>query len=92
MQIGNFFRKIARFFKGNRKAQRKELTHDGRKIVIDSSNGKSQVTIDGEDIPIHHAKSSDEFIAARHSPHISYESLEELAKHVVEHVVNRRSK
>lgn len=70
--------------------QCKEMTYNGRKIVIDSQNAETQVTIDGEPIPVQHVPETGEYIATQHSPFISHDSLEELAKHVVDHVINHR--
>jgi hypothetical protein len=75
---------------GIQRMQRKEITYNGRQIVIDSQNGECQVTIDEEHIPAQHVPETGEYIATQHSPFISHDSLEALAKHVVDHVINHR--
>ena len=70
--------------------QRKEMMYNGRQIAIDSQNGECQVTIDEEPIPVQYVPETREYIATHHSPFISHDSLEALAKHVVDHVINHR--
>ena len=49
------------------------------------------VTIDGERIPVLVDPGSKKVIAARHSPHMTFESLKDLAIHVADHVIAQRA-
>ncbi len=67
-----------------------EFTHNGRKVVIDTEGDKPKVTIDGEDIPILQTKDTGRFIATQHYGFKSYTSLVDLARDVIDHVINLR--
>lgn len=83
-----------------------ELVHNGRKIIItpegearpsraarDASPAPAapKVTIDGESVPVQLDPGTRKYIAISHSPYLSHDTLLDLAKHVADHVVAKRS-
>lgn len=67
-----------------------EFAYHGRKIVINTEGDKLKVKIDDEDIPILHSKDSGRFVATKHYGFKPYNSLVDLAKEVIDHVINQR--
>jgi hypothetical protein len=53
--------------------------------------GGPKVTIDGESIPVQYDPGTKKYIATSHSPYLSHDTLTDLAKHVADHVVGKRS-
>jgi hypothetical protein len=51
----------------------------------------ARVAIDGEDIPVLYDADTGQYIATAHSPYMSHDTLTDLAKHVADHVIARRS-
>lgn len=49
------------------------------------------VTIDGEAIPVLYDVDTKKYIATSHSPFMSHDTLTDLAKHVADHVIAKRS-
>jgi hypothetical protein len=68
------------------------FTYEGRNVVVGTDAGEDTVVIDGESIPVEHVAESDQYIATLHSPHTSHASLDALAKHVIDHVLNARDR
>jgi len=69
---------------------KKELTHNGKKIVIEGDK-PSAITIDDESIPVRFDDATGRYIATTHSPYTSFDNLADLAKHVADHVIGQRS-
>lgn len=67
-----------------------ELTHSGRKIVINVEGNQVQMTIDGETIPVAYHSESGNCMTTKHMPYTSHSSLIDLAKDVVDNVINKR--
>jgi len=83
-----------------------ELVHNGRRIVITTlgearpspgaraaspAPATPKVTIDGESIPVQYDPGTKQYIATSHSPYLSHDTLIDLAKHVADHVIAKRS-
>lgn len=50
-----------------------------------------RVTIDGEPVPVQFDPGTKSYIAVRHSPYMSHSTLTDLAKHVADQVIGKRS-
>jgi hypothetical protein len=83
-----------------------ELVHNGKKIVITTQADAHpspgvraaspvpagpKVTIDGESVPVQYDPGTKQYIATSHSPYLSHDTLIDLAKHVADHVIAKRS-
>jgi hypothetical protein len=83
-----------------------ELVHNGRKIVITTEGkphpekralaaspapARPKVAIDGESIPVQYDPGTKQYIAISHSPYLSHDTLIDLAKHVADHAIAKRS-
>jgi hypothetical protein len=68
-----------------------EMVYNGRKIVITPQDTKTPVLIDGESIPVMKDPGVGEYIAVIHAPYLKHPTLIDLAKHVIDHVINQRS-
>jgi hypothetical protein len=53
--------------------------------------GGAKVTIDGEAVPVQYDPGTKKYIATSHSPYLSHDTLADLAKHVADHVIDKRS-
>ena len=51
----------------------------------------AEVSIDGESIPVEFDPGTEQFIAVKHSPYLSHSTVIDLAKHVADEVVGKRS-
>jgi hypothetical protein len=69
---------------------REELIYHGKKIIIVTEGENMQLTIDGEPIPVLYSKDTGQYIATKHSAFIGHPTLLELAKHVIDQVINQR--
>lgn len=67
------------------------LTYKGKKIIIIGEGDQAKMTIGNEEIPIKHNIQTGIAIATKHLPHMSFTSLLDLAKAVVDHVINMRA-
>ncbi|MCA9934693.1 MAG: hypothetical protein KC415_12250 [Anaerolineales bacterium] len=67
-----------------------ELTYKGKKIIITVENGRAQMTIDGEPIPVGYDSGTGSAVALNHMPFKSHSSLVELAKSVIDNVISKR--
>lgn len=65
-----------------------EATYNGRKIVIDTEGRTPRLTIDGKNIPLVR-EATGKFIANQHSSYLSFDSLFDLAKHVIDHILSQ---
>lgn len=68
-----------------------ELTYKGKKIVISGEGDQVKMTIEGEEIPVRHNIQTGTAIAIEHLPHTSFTSLIDLAKAVVDNVIDMRA-
>ncbi len=76
---------------GENKMAKQELTYKGKKIIIAGEGDDVKMTIDGEEIPVRQNTQTGTAIAIRHLPHASFTSLVDLAKAVVDNVINMRA-
>ena len=56
-----------------------------------SSPAVAKVKIDDESVPLRYDMGSKKYIAIAHSPYMNFDSLTDLAKHVADHVIGKRS-
>jgi hypothetical protein len=67
-----------------------ELTYKDKKIIITVEGDRAEMTIDDEPIPIGYDSTSGRATALQHMPFASHDSLVDLAKDVIDNVINKR--
>lgn len=59
--------------------------------VASTPPAQARVTIDGESVPVRYDADTKKYIATSHSPFMSHDTLTDLATHVADHVIDKRS-
>jgi len=67
-----------------------EVSHRGKRIIINVEGDQVRLTINGEMIPVMYDSNSGRCVATKHLPYASYSSLVDLAKGVIDNVIIKR--